>query len=183
MPPPLPVLVDIAGEGMPADMWRGLAAPGQSAVEIGRARARRKQGGFSYKNATIAEIGDEVAASPVGYCLADPYDLGDLDEVPEGVRPLLKLEAQAPGSWYINVLATFPEFRGQGIGTRLLEIAQSKARETRTPALSVVVGSWNEGAARLYARAGYSPVASEPAILPAGFPHQGDWVLMLRSLR
>jgi ribosomal protein S18 acetylase RimI-like enzyme len=80
------------------------------------------------------------------------------------------------------VLATFPEFRGQGIGTTLLEIAAQKGREEGVSAMSVIVGSWNEGAARLYTRCGYAPITSERAILPPGFAHQGDWVLMVRSL-
>ena len=63
-----------------------------------------------------AEIGGEIAASLVGYRLDDPYDLGVLDEMPAIVHPLVKLETKAPASWYVNVLATFPEFRRRGIG-------------------------------------------------------------------
>ena len=107
----LAVLVDIAGEGMPAYMWSTLAAPGQSVLEFGRERAARDSGGFSWRNAVVAEIGGEIAACLVGYRLDDPYELGGLADTPEIVRPLVKLEAKAPGSWYVNVLATFPEFR------------------------------------------------------------------------
>jgi len=178
----LAVLVDIAGEGGPNYMWGMLAAPGQSTLEIGRERARREEGGFSYRNSIIAEMAGEIAGSLVGYRLDDPYDLTGLDDMPELVRPLVRLESQAPGSWYINVLATFPEFRGQGIGTKLLEIAEQEGRAAGTSAMSVIVGSWNEGAARLYARVGYTPIASERANLPPSFPHQGDWILMIRSL-
>ena len=98
------------------------------------------------------------------------------------MRPLVRLEARAPGSWYVNVLATFPEFRRRGIGVRLLAIAEEKAREQRARSLSVIVGSWNEPAARLYTSAGYAGLAREPANLFPGCPHQGDWVLMVRSL-
>jgi ribosomal protein S18 acetylase RimI-like enzyme len=178
----LAVLVDIAGEGMPASFWRELKAPGQSALEFGRERARRDQGGFSWRHATVAEIGDEIAASLVGYRLDDPYDLGGLDDLHAFVRPLVRLEARAPGSWYVNVLATFPEFRRRGIGARLLAIAEQKGREQGAPSLSVIVGGWNESAARLYTSAGYAALAREPAILFPGCPHQGDWVLMIKSL-
>ena len=111
----LAVLVDIAGEGLPAYLWSTLSAPGQSLLEVGRERAGREEGGFSYRNAIIAELGGEIAAALVGYRLDDPYELGDLDALPELVRPLVELEALAPGSWYVNVLATFPEFRRQGL--------------------------------------------------------------------
>jgi ribosomal protein S18 acetylase RimI-like enzyme len=178
----LTVLVDIAGEGMPAYMWSTLAAPGQSLLEFGRERAARETGGFSFKNAVVAELDGEIAASLVGYRLDDPYDLGVLGDMPEIVHPLVRLEAKAPGSWYVNVLATFPEFRRQGIASRLLAIAEQKGREEGAPSLSVIVGSWNEAAARLYASAGYSATAREPALRFPGCPHEGDWVLMVRSL-
>jgi ribosomal protein S18 acetylase RimI-like enzyme len=177
------VLVDIAGEGLPAYMWSTLAAPGQSVLELGRERAGRDSGGgFSWKNAVVAELDGEVAAGLVGYRLDDPYDLDGLDEIPDVVQPLVKLEAKAPGSWYVNVLATFPEFRGLGIATTLLEIAESNANDAGAPALSVIVASWNEAAERLYRRAGYEAAAAEPAIPFPGCPYTGDWVLMVKSL-
>jgi ribosomal protein S18 acetylase RimI-like enzyme len=178
----LAVLVDIAGEGMPAYMWSTLASPGQSVLELGRERARREEGGFSYRNVVVAEIDGEIAASLVGYRLDDPYDLAVLDDMPPMVHPLVRLEAKAPGSWYVNVLATFPEFRCRGLGAKLLAIAEEQARGQGAPSLSVIVGGWNEGAARLYSSAGYSVRAREPAILFPGCPHEGDWVLMVRSL-
>lgn len=178
----LAVLVDIAGEGMPAYMWSTLAAPGQSLLEFGRERAQRETGGFSWRNAVVAEIGGEVAAVLVGYLLDNPYDLGVLAETPPIVQPLVRLEARAPGSWYVNVLATFPEFRRQGIAAKLLDIAESNGREAGAPALSVIVGDWNEPAVQLYWRAGYAAFASEPAIPFPGCPREGDWVLMVRSL-
>jgi GNAT superfamily N-acetyltransferase len=179
----LAVLVDIAGEGMPAYMWSTLKAPGQSLLEFGRERAQREMGGFSYRNAVVAEIGGEVAASLIGYRLDDPYDLaGNLAEMPDIVRPLVRLEAKAPGSWYVNVLATFPEFRRKGIGARLLEIAEQLAREAFAPSLSVIVASWNAPGARLYASAGYAGLALERALPFPGCPHAGDWVLLVKPL-
>jgi ribosomal protein S18 acetylase RimI-like enzyme len=178
----LAVLVDIAGEGLPAHLWSTLRAPGQSILEVGRERAARETGGFSYRNAVVAEVEGEIAACLVGYRLDDPYDLGNLDEMPELVRPLVLLEASAPGSWYVNVLATFPEFRRKGLGTALLAIAEDKAREDGAPALSVIVAGENEPAARLYEAAGYRPLAAEPIFAFPGCPHGGDWVLMVKPL-
>jgi ribosomal protein S18 acetylase RimI-like enzyme len=179
----LAVLVDIAGEGLPAHLWSTLKSPGQSILELGRERAQREEGGFSYRNAVVAEVGGEIAAALIGYRLDDPYDLGDLGEVPEVVRPLVKLESHAPGSWYVNVLTTFPEFRRQGIGLKLLDQAEAKALETAAPTLSVIVADWNEPAKRLYARAGYEAEAREPVFRFPGCPQAGHWLLMVRSLR
>jgi ribosomal protein S18 acetylase RimI-like enzyme len=179
----LAVLVDIAGEGLPAYLWSTLKAPGQSLLEIGRERAGREEGGFSYRNAIIAALDGEVAAGLVGYRLDDPYELGDLDALPELVRPLVELEALAPGSWYINVLATFPEFRRQGVARKLLDLAEAKALEAEAPALSVIVAAENERARQLYASVDYGPLATRPVFMFPGCPHGGDWLLMVKRLQ
>jgi ribosomal protein S18 acetylase RimI-like enzyme len=178
----LAILVDIAGEGMPSYMWSRMREPGQSVMEVGRARAARSEGGFSYRNAIVAEIDGEVAACLVDYRLDDPYDTGDLSEVPEMVRPLVALEAKAPGSWYINVLAAFPEFRGQGIGARLLSLAEERGRAQKAKSASIIVASENTGAMRLYARTGYHEVARARVIEFPGCAHGGDWVLMVKTI-
>jgi ribosomal protein S18 acetylase RimI-like enzyme len=178
----LAVLVDIAGEGLPAALWQSWKAPEQTILEYGRERALREEGAFSYRHTLIAECEDEPAACLVGYPLDDPYELSDLEDLPEIVRPMVALEAQAPGSWYVNVLATFPEFRGRGFGAKLLEAADAKGRAANAPAMSVIVGSWNVEAAALYARSGYAARAVERAVLPPGYRHEGDWILMIKSL-
>lgn len=178
----LTVLVDIAGEGLPAHLWSTLKAPGQSILEVGRDRAARETGGFSYRNTVVAEVDGEVAACLVGYRLDDPYDLCGLEELPPLVRPLVLLESKAPGSWYVNVLATFPEFRRKGIGMALLGVAERRAREQGAPALSVIVAAENEPAARLYAAAGYEVLAAAPIFAFPGCPHGGDWVMMVKPL-
>jgi ribosomal protein S18 acetylase RimI-like enzyme len=179
----LAMLVDIAGEGLPAHLWSTLRAPGQSLLEVGRERAGREEGGFSYRNAIIAELDGEIAAALVGYLLDDPYELPDLDALPELVRPLVELEALAPGSWYVNVLATFPEFRRQGIGRKLLDLAETKAAEAGAPALSVIVAAENDRARRLYAGADYGPLATRPVFMFPGCPHGGNWLLMVKRLQ
>jgi ribosomal protein S18 acetylase RimI-like enzyme len=176
-------LIDIAGDGFGSFLWAQAAGPGESPVDVGRRRALRDDGGFSYRNAIVAETEDRIAALLLGYRLPEPYDFGDIDALPPMVRPLLELEAQAPGSWYVNALAVFPEFRGRGIGTTLLARAEELARDTRAPALSIVVADQNEGAKRLYLRTGYHAVARRPVVPFPGFVHSGDWLLMTKPVR
>lgn len=179
----LAVLMDMAAQGMPSLLWSTLAAPAQSALEVGRDRARREEGGFSYRNAIVAELNGEVVGSLIGYRLDDPFAPGNSDDLTEEMaRPILTLEAKVPGSWYIDALAAFAELRGKGVGTKLLEAAETKGREAGARTMSVIVGSWNQAAARLYARVGYAEIAREAAALPPDFPQSGDWVLMTKSL-
>ncbi|MCC6949061.1 MAG: GNAT family N-acetyltransferase [Bradyrhizobiaceae bacterium] len=173
-------LIDIAGEGFGTHFWAQAAGPGESALDVGIRRAQREEGGFSYRNATVAESGGRIAGLLLGYPLADPYDAGDLAALPDMVRPLVALEAEAPGSWYINALATFPEFRGKGLGSLLLSEAEQIAREARCKQLSIIVADENEGAKRLYLRTEYTVVARRPLVAFPGFPHGGDWVLMTK---
>lgn len=175
-------LVDIAGEGLPSYFWSLMREPGQSVFEVGRARAARETGAFSFRNGTVAEIDGEVAALLVDYALDDPYELGDMSDVPEFIRPLVRLEAQAPGSWYVNVLAAFPEFRGKGFGGRLLAASETRGRERSHGRMSIIVAGENAGAVKLYKRTGYVERVREPVIEFPGCPHGGDWVLMTKEL-
>lgn len=175
-------LVDIAGEGLPTFLWARAAGPGETPLDVGAARARREEGGFSYRNAHVVEEAGRVAGLLVGYRLPDPYETGDPAELPGPVRPLVELESLAPGSWYVNVVAVFEEFRGRGLGTRLLERAEALGRDSGADALSLIVAEQNAGAAALYARLGYRAEARLPIVPYPGIPHRGDWVLMVNRL-
>jgi ribosomal protein S18 acetylase RimI-like enzyme len=175
-------LIDIAGEGFGTYLWSQAAGPGESALDVGVRRAQRDEGGFSYRNAIVALSGGEIAGLLLGYRLADPYDTGDLDRLPELVRPLVELESIAPASWYVNALAAFPEFRNMGLGTRLLGEAEHIARKVKAPALSIIVAEANDGAKRLYLRCGYAEVARRRLIPFPGLPHGGDWLLLTKPI-
>jgi hypothetical protein len=64
-------LVNCAGEGLPLYLWGNMAEPGESAWEVGRRRAQREAGSFSYRNAVVVEADGRVVAALVGYPLPD----------------------------------------------------------------------------------------------------------------
>lgn len=97
-----------------------------------------------------------MAAMLLGYRLDEPYNMGDLSELPDFVRPAVELEAAAPGSWYVNAVAVFPAFRGRGFGTELMALAERLAAETGAAELSLIVLEENAGAKALYERLGYA---------------------------
>lgn len=174
-------LVNFAGEGMPLVVWSRIAANGESPWDIGRQRAMRDKGSFSYRNAVVAAKDGRVAACLIGYPLPDPPEPVDYDDMPAMFVPLQQLEDLAAGTWYVNVLATYPEYRGQGFGTRLLSIADELARETGSKGLSLIVSDANEGARRLYERTGYEERASRP-IVREEWQHAGEnWVLLVKG--
>lgn len=174
-------LVNYAGEGLPLYLWERLAKPGESAWEVGRQRAGREQGSFSYRNATLIEWQGEVAGCLIGYPVAEVPEPVPAD-MPAMFRPLQELENLAPGTWYVNVLAVRPQFRGQGLGSRLLALAEATGRRLGQRGLSVIVSDANTGARRLYERCGYREVATRPMV-KEGWANDGkDWVLLARGL-
>ena len=64
----------------------------------------------------------------------------------------------------------------------LLGVAEERARAAAAQALSVIVAGANERASSLYRRCGFAPAATEPVAIYPGAPHEGDWVLMLKTL-
>jgi hypothetical protein len=79
-------LVNIAGEGLPLYLWGNLAGPGETAWDVGRQRAAREEGSFSYRNATVIENDGVPAGCLIGYEIAHrPDPIPPHAENPPGV--------------------------------------------------------------------------------------------------
>ncbi len=176
----LVAFVDMAGEGLPSHFWAELAEPGQGPFEVGRNRALRDEGAFAWRNAWIAEHDGAVAGSLVCYRIEDQVDLSDLETMSRFARDLTLLEAEAPGHWYVNVLATYPEYRGQGVASALLTHADKLGRDAGSKGMAIIVASENEPAVRLYDKTGYREQSRRPLIAYPGFSRGGDWVLLTK---
>lgn len=179
--PLLAELVNDAGDGLPLYLWGKLAGPGQTAWDIGRLRAARDEGSFSWRNAVIIEHEGEAAGCLMGYPIAElPSPIPP--DMPALFVPLQELENLAPGTWYVNVLAVVPRHRGKGLGTQLLARAEENARGLGLPGLSVVVSDANTGARGLYERCGYRLIA-ERDMVKEGWRSPGQrWLLLTKSL-
>ena len=173
-------LVDIAGEGLPLYLWTGMAESGESPWDIGQQRARRDSGSFSYRNAVVREDADRVVSALIGYPLPDAPEPINYDDMPKMFVPLQELENLVPGTWYVNVLATYPEFRGKGYGSDLLTIAEQLAADTGRSGLSIIVSDANAGARRLYERSGYVELATRPMVKESWENAGENWVLLER---
>lgn len=179
--PDLARLIDIAGEGLPTYLWAKMAEPGQDVWQVGEQRARREEGSFSYRNGWLAETGGTVAGSMIGYGLPDePVEIGP--EFPPMFVPLQELENLACNSWYINVLAVYPQLQGRGIGSLLIEKAEAVAADTGYGQMSIIVFDANLGARRLYERHGYREAAVKPIVKEGWKTRNSQSVLLLKSL-
>lgn len=175
-------LGNMAGDGMALYIWSGMAESGQSPWDVGRARAGRETGAFSYRNAVVLEQDGDVAAGLIGYPLEDDPAPTDYSDMPPMFVPLQQLEDMAPGTWYVNVLATYPEHRGRGFGRGLLDLAEAIAADLGKSGMSIIVSDANPGARRLYERQGYIEEAKRPMV-KSGWQNSGaNWVLLVKDL-
>lgn len=124
---------------------------------------------FSHEHAFMAEKGGGVA----GLLLAHPAKimtrLDLLTARPmlrilglgEALRLLVRFLPLAGGreaerdEYYVSDLAVFPQFQGQGIGTRLLAFADEQAARHGLGKCSLIVALHNDAARQLYLRLGY----------------------------
>lgn len=168
-------LVNMAGDGLPLYLWTKMAEGGDP-WEVGRQRAQRETGSFSYRNAVVLEHG-KVLACLIGYPIVATVPDPD---TPAMFVPMNELEAMAVGSWYVNVVATMPEARKQGFGSRLLAMADEIAEATGCQGTSLIVSDANTRARRLYDSGGYREIARRPMVKDDWDNPGQEWVLMVK---
>lgn len=172
----------LAGEGIPAYFW-ALDATGDTSVEEQGARnAASATDNFSYRNAWLLQLEDKVAGMLLAYRLPDADAAENLQALPAFIRPLVELEQCVPGSFYINMLATYPQYQGRGVGTRLMNLVDELAADAGCDLSSIEVFEENAGALRLYRRLGYQVVERRPVVPHDCHPYHGDIVLLTRPV-
>ncbi len=172
----------MAGEGIPGYFWAESQQPGQSLEQAGAGLASSETANFSYRNAQLARVDGLVAGMLLAYRLPAAADnTEDATDFPEFVQPLIELEQCVPESFYINMLATYPQFRGLGVGTELMRQVDRLARLSGCSLISIEVFDSNPGALRLYRRLGYEIVDQRP-IIESEFVPAGQVLLLTRSV-
>jgi ribosomal protein S18 acetylase RimI-like enzyme len=172
-------LFRISSGGVAEYVWSTLAPeyPGLTSLEIGTRRYAHDEGAFSYNNCTVAELGGEV----IGMLHAFPMEgQPEQEEAGEPMDPVLEPYARldVPGSYYVSGMAVFPEYRGRSLGTRMLEIAREKARQSGCREVSLLVFEQNEGAVRLYERNGFEIIDRAPVVPHESIRYKGEVLLM-----
>lgn len=179
--PHLARFINMAADDLPLHFWRKAVGPGGDPWAYGQERAARATGSFSYANAWLAEVEGAVAACLLGY----PADETPAPIAPDTTPifvPLLELEALAPGSWYLNVLATYPPFRGEGLGSALLARAETVARGLGHATISLIAADTHPEALRLYTAKGFREVARRAVVKEDWQVAAREWVLFVKPL-
>lgn len=174
-------LFSISSDGVADYMWSTLAEPGEDILDVGERRYSRDNTQFSYQNCTIAELDGEV----VGMIAAFPMETEESNYPEKDVDPVLAPYAklEEPNSYYIAGMAVFPEYRGNGIGSKFLEIAERQAKDVGLNRVNLIVFEGNSGAKRLYERHGYHEIAREKVAPDELIHYEGYALLMVKDIQ
>ena len=174
-------LAQMAGDGIPGYFWAGSQQPGQTLEQAGATLAGSETANFSYRNAWLACINNEVGGMLLAYRLPSREQNDENpNDFPEFVRPLVELEQCVPESFYINMLAAYPRFRGQGIGTALMDLVDGLALNAGCSLISIEVFANNVGALKLYQRLGYE-ITERRALIESDYHQAGEVFLLTRK--
>jgi len=172
----------LAGEGIPAYFWEQDREDGQDIIDVGANNAASDTENFSYRNTWLALVEENTAAMVLAYQLPSDDEKEDLEGYPEFIRPLIELEQCVPGSYYINMLATYSQYRNHSIGSKLLELTNANAKVAGCELLSIQVFEQNQGALRLYQRLGYKTIERRKVIPHKSHPYTGDILLLTKNV-
>lgn len=173
--------INMAADDLPLHFWKKSVGPTGDPIALGRERAARETGNFSFRNAWLAEVDGEVAACLLGYPAALEPEPIEPDTPPLFV-PLLELEAMAPGAWYLNVLATYPQHRGKGLGSALLRKAEEVALLAGRGTISLIAEDTHGDALHLYRAKGFTEIARRPLVKEDWPVDASEWILFTKSL-
>ncbi len=173
----LAILVDIASHGFASWLWYGAVLSGdvETAMERGLARMRDDAADDGWRSASIAEIDGETAGASVGHAISADI-LAESSPHPS-LAPLVALQQQVVGSWFVDSIAVYSSHRRKGIGRKLLEHEMSRAGENM---LSLITESHNATALNLYRASGFAEQARLDAFKISEKSEPFEWVLLTR---
>jgi len=160
-------LMEIAAGGMLDFLFHDLV-PGLTPVDIESQALANPSSHYSYRNTTVAEGLGRV----IGMALSFPADKWRITDEMRQFVPADRLDhlndffsARVEDSMFPDALAVKEEWRGQGIGSQLIEQTKQNAETRGFYSVSLMVFRDNYDARRLYARHGFE-VLREVAVEP-----------------
>ncbi|WP_026614310.1 GNAT family N-acetyltransferase [Ensifer aridi] len=175
----LAILIDIASHGFASWLWYGgvLSKSAETAFEHGRNRLRQDSGLGTWRDAVVAVVEDEIVGVSVSYAI--DASIREIEPKHPVLGPLLALQSQVVGHWFIDSLGVYRHHRGKGIGRALLENEFARAGEAP---VSLITESHNDVAQALYKRNGFEEVARAAAVPLFEDSRKHDWVLFTRKV-
>lgn len=171
-------LASIASDGVADYAWTQLAQPGEDIFDIARQRYEREDEKISHQNCTVAAANNKLVGMLLAFSDAVEHDA---EEVTDPVlAPFENLRED--DSYYIDCIAVFEGYRGQGVGGELMRLAEQQAEDKQFGKMSLIVFDENIQAKRLYERLGYREVSRATTVPHRLIHYTGDAVLMVKHL-
>lgn len=180
-------LAIMAGHGL-LDIFYGGLVPGKSTAEIIAERRMLRPGNFAeLANWRVAMDGTGGVLGALNSFPHDVFEKSPPDPLLTAERlavvdTLTELELSAIGTYYINIVAVFPECRKGGIGSALMAEAEKLARRGGFRRLALSTFAADTGLVDFYRRHGFRIHDTRPITPQPALDHGGDWALMTRDL-
>ena len=185
--PTLAEVAMMAGHGIMTMLYDGLV-PGRTVAQtLVDRRILNPKSYSALHHWRIAEGEDRACLGainclPQGAFMAaepDPLLVGDR-VLP--VAALGELEQLAVDSYYINMIAVFPQHRRSGAGRALVAEAERLARQARMTRLSLCTFEADASLMSFYGSLGFTVRERRPIRPSPFFPSSGNWALLMRDL-
>ncbi len=173
------------------DAWCGFAhvmyenaIPGRTLQEIVEHRFSRSGTTANIENSLVFEEGGSVMGGTHAYPMDnEATDPEDILINPEHMADLALFEhMHVAGSYHIDTVAVYPEYRGRGIARQLVGKAETEAASKGFNLMSLFVFEANRAARHLYESIGYREHIRQPCFPHPSMRYEGDVLIMTRSL-
>lgn len=119
---------------------------------------------YSYTRGIVEEVDGKVAGVAFGYTDEEEASIDcPLEKILEkhGIESNEQLfvdQETFPGEWYLDSISVSEDFRGQGIGSKLLSVLPKMAERNGRKVIGLSVDEQNPKAKKLYERHGFNVV-------------------------
>ncbi|MGY3778415.1 GNAT family N-acetyltransferase [Isobaculum melis] len=116
---------------------------------------------YSYRHTIVAEVDGKVAGVLVGYPGSKEAEIDvPLQQIAENLNislggPLFVEKETFSGEWYLDTFVTDEQYRGQGIGTKLIEALPEFVQQSGEHVVGLSCDQGNPKARKLYDRLGF----------------------------
>jgi len=172
--------VHIASDGVVEFLFHDLI-PHQTPVQIIVHNLAEDRDHHTFRDAVVAQTGQKI----IGMSLSYP---SHFHRISSGMRKFLPADrlkhvenifnSGVGNSLYLDTLCVDQDFRGKGIGSKLISLVQQKACKQGINALSLIVLADNTRAQKLYKRHGFEIVHHIEMESHELIPHEGGAYLM-----
>jgi len=131
---------------------------------------------LSFETAVFAEVDGDIVGMDSGFT-AEQYRQFRKDALNQAagrtmlrisfffalLSPMMRfLHSYDDGDFYVEFLAVDTAYRGQGVGSKLIQAMEDRARASKSTTLAIDVAARNKGAHRLYERIGFGATRQWP---------------------